>query len=162
MNSSEFHRKCLIFSHGVWKSQKKSHSALWAKRATFTFWVDKSLPKMPKWSILASFWKPEAGGQTMLPDRSLLIGQPLMKNAKTIKFKCDIISNFQILCLCTSMFLKFRAWNISCWYGIIDIDIIDPIAASPVGVRDLRDTNRQFLHFLVWKKKKTLRLFWVH
>ena len=29
-------------SHGVWKSQKKSHSTLRAKQATFTFWVDKS------------------------------------------------------------------------------------------------------------------------
>ena len=28
--------------HGVWKSQKKSHSKLRGKRATFTFWVDKS------------------------------------------------------------------------------------------------------------------------
>ena len=28
--------------HGVWKSQKKSHSTLQAKRTTFTFWVDKS------------------------------------------------------------------------------------------------------------------------
>ena len=28
--------------HSVWKSQKKSHSTLWAKRATFTFWVDKN------------------------------------------------------------------------------------------------------------------------
>ena len=28
--------------HSVWKSQKKSHSTLRAKRATFTFWVDKS------------------------------------------------------------------------------------------------------------------------
>ena len=28
--------------HGVWKSQKKSHSTLQAKRAMFTFWVDKS------------------------------------------------------------------------------------------------------------------------
>ena len=27
---------------GVWKSQKKSHSTLWAKRTTFTFWVDKT------------------------------------------------------------------------------------------------------------------------
>ena len=26
--------------HSVWKSQKKSHSTLRAKRATFTFWVD--------------------------------------------------------------------------------------------------------------------------
>ena len=34
--------------HGVWKSQKKSHSTLRAKRATFTFWVDQSYLKMPK------------------------------------------------------------------------------------------------------------------
>ena len=34
--------------HGVWNSQKKSHSSLRAKRATFTFWVNKSLFKMPK------------------------------------------------------------------------------------------------------------------
>ena len=27
-------------SHGVWKSQKKSHYTLRAKRATFTFWMD--------------------------------------------------------------------------------------------------------------------------
>ena len=41
--------------HGVWKTQKKFHSTLRAKRATFTFWVDKSLLKMLN---LASFWKP--------------------------------------------------------------------------------------------------------
>ena len=35
-------------THSVWKSQKKSHSTLRAKRATFTFWVDKSWLKMPK------------------------------------------------------------------------------------------------------------------
>ena len=34
--------------HGVWKSQNKYHSTLRAKRATFTFWVDKSWLKMPK------------------------------------------------------------------------------------------------------------------
>ena len=37
--------------HGVWKSKKKSHSTLRAKRAKFTFWVDKSelkKYKMPK------------------------------------------------------------------------------------------------------------------
>ena len=31
-----------VAGHGVWKSQKKSQSTLRAKRATFTFWVDKS------------------------------------------------------------------------------------------------------------------------
>ena len=36
----------------------------------FTFWGDKSSLKMPKWSISASFWKPEVWGQTVLPDIS--------------------------------------------------------------------------------------------
>ena len=43
-----------------------------------------------KWSILTSFRKPEACGHTELPDRSVLIGQKLVKNAKIKNFKCDI------------------------------------------------------------------------
>ena len=43
--------------HGVWKSQKKSHSTLRAKRATFTFWVDKSWLKMPKMVHFGEFLK---------------------------------------------------------------------------------------------------------
>ena len=35
----------------------------------------------------------------MLPDRSVLIGQKLVENAKIEKFKCDILSNFQTLCM---------------------------------------------------------------
>ena len=34
-----------------------------------------------------------ACGQTVLPDRSILIGQKLVENAKIQKFKCDILSN---------------------------------------------------------------------
>ena len=37
--------------------------------------------KCQKWSILASFLSPEACGQTVLPDRSVLIGQALVENA---------------------------------------------------------------------------------
>ena len=40
--------------HGVWKSQKKSHSRLRAKRATFSFWVDISWLKIPK---NGQFWR---------------------------------------------------------------------------------------------------------
>ena len=47
---------------------------------------------------LASFWKPEACGQTELPDRSVLIGQKLVENAKIEKFRCDILGDFQTLC----------------------------------------------------------------
>ena len=34
----------------------------------------------------------------MLPDRSVLIGQKLVENAKIEKFKCDILGDFQTLC----------------------------------------------------------------
>ena len=43
--------------HSVWKSQKKSHSTLRAKRATFTFWVDKSSLKGPKMVNFGEFLK---------------------------------------------------------------------------------------------------------
>ena len=67
--------------HSVRKSQKKSHSLLRAKRATYTFWVDKSSLKCQKLSILASFWKTtKACGQTVLPDRTIIIGQKLVEN----------------------------------------------------------------------------------
>ena len=41
--------------------------------------------------ILASFWKAEACGQIVLLDRSALIGQKLVENAKIQKFKYDIL-----------------------------------------------------------------------
>ena len=58
----------------------------------------KFIENAKKSSILASFWKHEACGQTVLPDRSILIGQKLVENAKIPKFKWDILSNFQTLC----------------------------------------------------------------
>ena len=50
--------------HGVWKSQKKSHSIFEWTKVNY---------KCQKLSILARFWKSEACGQTALPDSSLLI-----------------------------------------------------------------------------------------
>ena len=42
----------------------------------------KVYQKCQKGSILARFCKPEACGQIVLPDRSFLIGQKLVENAK--------------------------------------------------------------------------------
>ena len=51
-------RKSLLGNtHSVWKSQEMSHSNLRAKRATFTFWVDKSWLKMPKNVHFSEFLK---------------------------------------------------------------------------------------------------------
>ena len=47
----------IFIMHGVWKSQKKSHSTLRAKRATFTFWMDKNRLKMPKMVHFGEFLK---------------------------------------------------------------------------------------------------------
>ena len=49
----------------------------------------------PFWRVF--FRKPEACGQTVLPDRSVLIGQKLVENAKIQKLKCDILSSFQTM-----------------------------------------------------------------
>ena len=64
-------------SQCVWKSQKKSHSTL-----HLHFEWTKVHLKCQKWFILAIFWKPEACSQAMLPDRSVLLSQKLVKNVQ--------------------------------------------------------------------------------
>ena len=49
------------------------------------------------------FLKTEAYGQTVLPDRSLLIGPKLMENAKIQKFKGDTLVGFQTTWICTTI-----------------------------------------------------------
>ena len=70
-----------------------------ASEASYSYILSgqKFIKNAKKCSILASFWKPEACGQTVLPDRSVLIGQKLVENGKIQKFKCDILSNFQTM-----------------------------------------------------------------
>ena len=66
------------------------------------------MPNAKNVSLWRVFEKPEACCQTVLPDRSILIGQNLVENAKIEKFKCDILSNFQTLCVYTT-FATFGA-----------------------------------------------------
>ena len=47
----------------------------------------QKLIKNAKMVHLASFWKPAIGGQTVLPERSLLIEQKLVENAKIQKLE---------------------------------------------------------------------------
>ena len=58
---------------------------------------------MQKLSILATFRKSVAFGQTVLPDRQLLLEQKLVENVKIEKFECYILSNFQTLRVSLSM-----------------------------------------------------------
>ena len=46
---------------------------------------EKFIKKCQKCSILVNFWKPEAFGQTVLSDRSVLIGQKSLENDKIEK-----------------------------------------------------------------------------
>ena len=69
--------------HGVWKSQKNVSFNI-ASEASYVFILNgqKLIKKCQKWSILASFWKPKACGQTVLPDRSVSIRRKLVENPK--------------------------------------------------------------------------------
>ena len=79
--------------HSVWITEKVSFNI--AIEVSYVYILSDQ--KCQKWSILARFWKPEACGQTVLPDRSVLIGQKLVENAEIEKSKCDILSNFQTM-----------------------------------------------------------------
>ena len=59
----------------------------------------------PFWRVLENL--KIACGQIVLPDKSILIGQKLMENAKMPKFKCDILSNFQTMCVRYHFWLVF-------------------------------------------------------
>ena len=73
----------IYFLHTVFENHRKSliqYCERCELRLHFEWTiVDQKCQKLP---ILASFWKPEACGQTVLPDRSVLIGQKLVENAE--------------------------------------------------------------------------------
>ena len=79
------------------------------------------------------FWKPEACGQTVLPDRSLLIGQ---KSVENTKFKWDILGDFQTMWGLEKYVSSFY-WN-ACF--------------SNVEILIAFDSKRSLIHFLPgWK-----------
>ena len=64
-----------------------------AREASYAYFLSgQNFIKKPKMVNFDEFL------QTVLPDRSLLIGQKLVENVKIEKFKWDIMSNFQTLC----------------------------------------------------------------
>ena len=69
-----------------------------ASEASYIYSGQKFIKKAKNGQFWRVFEKLEACGQTVLPDRSVLIGQKLVENAKIQKLKCDILSNFQTLC----------------------------------------------------------------
>ena len=48
-------------------------------------------------NFLRVFLKPKACGRTVLPDRSILKMTKIGGNAEIVKFKCDILGDFQTL-----------------------------------------------------------------
>ena len=52
--------------------------------------------KCQKMANFGESLKPEAYYHTVLPDRSILIGQKLVENAKMLKFKYDILDEFRL------------------------------------------------------------------
>ena len=77
----------------IWKGKKYESKTIFENTLNVCiFWRENSKVFITLRS--ATKWKPEAWSQAVLPDRSLLIGQKSVKNAKLQKFKCDILSNF--------------------------------------------------------------------
>ena len=82
--------------HGVWKSQKKFHSTF-ASEASYVYILSgqkliKNAKNDPFWRVFENLKL--AVKQCYQTDRSVLMGQKLMENAKIQKFKCDLLSNF--------------------------------------------------------------------
>ena len=125
--------------HSVWKSQKKSHWTLRAKRATFTFWVDKKLIKNV---INGPFRNFEATTKKCYKTGTFFkIGQKLLENAQTKKLKCDNLGDFQTLSFGLADFpnvdiVWINASGIADWPGPINQDFIwfPPLRLSNSGL----------------------------
>ena len=104
-------------SHGIWKSQKKSHSTLRAKRATFT----KVHHKMPK---MVHFWQP-------FKSRNFDVKQCYQTNRTKIGGKRHK-SNVQIRHYFEE-FLPFfcsHCWKVWLFLRLFTSDLIDEITNS--------------------------------
>ena len=100
--------------------------------------------------IFWNFRKPEAYGQTVLPDKSLWIWQKLVVNAKIQKFKCDILGNFQTLCFqsnCSQNTLFFKEMGNYFW---IFYSFMKTVLESKVKLDDALETL-WFDLYLFWK-----------
>ena len=93
----------------VWKSKKKSHFNVASEaRNVYIFSGQKFIKSAKNGQIWRFFWKPETCGQVVLPDRSLLIAQKLVENAKFLKLKCNILRNFQTMWRCSKSVFKCK------------------------------------------------------
>ena len=65
----------------------------------------------------AKLWLVDGCSQTVLPDRSVVIGQKLVENAQIIKFKCDILSDFktQFLKITEKVSLRAKQATFTFW-----------------------------------------------
>ena len=101
----------------------------------------KSSLKCQKWSNLASFGKPKACSQTVLPESSILIGNKLAKKAKNKKSikKADNSMKVRLI------FFKvkfFRFWYI---YGTFLCGIKRPVLGLHLAILALFDRPIIFL-----------------
>ena len=86
---------CKDYCHKKICKQAKTLKKIVGERSELrlhTEWT-KNHKKCHKWLI----WRVYEN-QSVLPDRSLIIGKKLIENAKIEKFRCDILGDFQTLC----------------------------------------------------------------
>ena len=122
---------------------------------------------MPKnGQFWASFWKPEACGQTVLPDRSILIGQKLVENAKIKKIKCDI-AKFEYSCIFEFLWYyrpKIQVWKwnentVAIWVVVLSLLLGFQTRGSRIKVRTHKKVSREIKKTHPWYSTKKILLY---
>ena len=93
----------------------------------------------------------------MLPDRSILIVQKLVENAKIQNFKCNILSNFQTMW--SSLNLNFRAKN-----GVALTSFIlgqAKVSLLRIPTRSSRNFFMAVLCIFAWSKDTSVDNTWI-
>ena len=93
MKSISAEKSSLKIVDSVWTQCLKIAQKVAVNIASEASYVYISL-KMPKTANLVSLWKTSVCGQTVLPDRSILIGQKLVEMPELKIFKWDIMDDY--------------------------------------------------------------------
>ena len=114
----------------------------------------------------------------MLPERSVLIGQKLVENAKLQKFKCDILSNFQTMwtlwSTAASTFLRRKVYShlrrfLWWWHGnhrdfVTFCRHCEPLLCSQVAFQAYEDVPNPTKKKMgqKWRRTKSHARKWYH
>ena len=111
VNFGEFLKTCSLQSNSVTRqvncTWKKLVENAKIENFKWRFEWTKILQKCQKWTILATFRKSKSCSQTVLPDKSILIGQKMVKMSKLKKSNATFLVIFKH---CVAHFTHFETF----------------------------------------------------